>query len=69
MTLDEVFKEASKGCQVPGCTHKHGEIVLNSGCHPGANMRVSVDAGRGVMLVACGVCNRAVLTINHTMSN
>ncbi len=69
MRIDDVFKEAARGCQVPGCTHKHGEIVLTSVCHPGAGMRVSVDAGRGVMSIACEVCQKAVLVINHTMSN
>lgn len=69
MRIDEVFKSAAQGCQVPGCTHKHGEVILAAACHPQAGMRVSVDADRGVMSIACGICNQPVITINHTMSN
>lgn len=69
MTIDEVFKEASGGCQAPGCNCKKGEIVLSPACHPGSGTFVGVDAARGVMRVSCAICNKTVLTINHTMSN
>lgn len=68
MTIDEMFREAANGCQVPGCGCK-GEIVLSPRCHPGSPTVVSVDASKGVMKIACSVCDTSVVTINHTMSN
>lgn len=69
MKIDDVFKSAAKGCQDPTCTVKHGELVLTAVCHPQAGMRVSIDADKGKMEIACGTCNQPVLIINHTMSN
>lgn len=68
MTIDEIFKEAAGGCQTPGCDCK-GEVVLTSGCHPGHGMKVGVDASRGVMKISCAVCDKAVIVINHKMTN
>jgi len=69
MTIDDLFKSAAGGCQAPGCTHKHGAVVLHSGCHPGSPTWVSVDASKGTLQVACSVCNLPIITIKHTMSN
>lgn len=70
MTIDQVFREvASKGCMAPGCNCKTGPIVLNARCHPGAGLRVEVNASKGTLTCLCDVCSTPVLTINHTMSN
>lgn len=68
MTIDEVFKEASQGCQVEGCNCK-GEVVLSPHCHPGSPTVVSVDPSQGVLKIVCSVCDTGVLTIKHIMSN
>lgn len=69
MTIDEVFREASKGCRAPGCHCKTGEIILSPVCHPGAGTFVGVDAAKGTMRISCAACDKTVLTINHTMAN
>lgn len=69
MTLDQVFKSAAEGCQVPGCDCKTGEMVLASRCHPDAGSKVVVDVSKGTMRISCSVCDQTVMVINHTMSN
>src|SRR5579885_1978234 len=69
MTIDELFKSASHGCSVPNCNCNSGPIYLHARCHPNANVTVSVDARAGKMEIACAVCEQAIVTINHTMSN
>lgn len=69
MTLDDLFRSASGGCQSPGCTHKHSAVVLHSGCHPEAATWVTVDVRKGTMQVTCSVCNQVIITVNHNLSN
>ena len=69
MTIDELFKDASKGCSMEGCNHKHQALVLHAQCHPDANMSVKIDVDKGTLRVACAICDEAVCTINHVMSN
>lgn len=69
MTIDELFKSASGGCQNPECTDPHNEVVLHSQCHPNASTWVKVDPKRGKLTVACAICDSPIITVNHTMSN
>lgn len=70
MKLEEFFKDASGGCQSPGCDHKgHGELFLHSQCHPSAGTRVSVNVQTRVIQVSCAVCSRLVAKVECPFVN
>lgn len=69
MTLDELFRSASGGCQDPNCTDPHKEVVLHARCHPQASTWVKVDPRKGTLTVSCAICDSPIITVKHTMSN
>jgi hypothetical protein len=65
MTLEELFQDASGGCQMPGCDHAHqgGPLVLASRCHPGAGTRFTINVATKTMHVDCATCEKPIITI------
>lgn len=63
MTLEEFFAGAAQGCEAPGCTHPHEEVVMNPACHVGSPTLVEVDARKRTIKILCSVCQKTVANV------
>jgi len=62
--LEDLEDAAARGCQTPGCDHKHaGPLYLHAFCHKYEGMSVSFEFGNGYLTVACSRCQQEVIRI------
>lgn len=61
--IEDLQEIIAKGCQTPGCTHKHTKLVVVARCHPKAGIDAIIDAVTQTIVVRCRECNQNVAEI------
>ena len=69
MKLEEFFAGAAAGCQEPGCTHPHEEVVMHGACHKDTPTWMTVDAKKRTITISCSKCDKKVATIECPFVN
>jgi hypothetical protein len=67
--LEDFFRGAAGGCQAPGCTHPHGEVVMHARCHPDAATFVTVDAKKRTIKITCADCDKLIANVECPFVN
>lgn len=65
--LEDVQAIVARGCQTPGCTHKHHKLVVVARCHPKANVITVLNSLRGEIQIQCEKCDKMIVAIKIAM--
>jgi len=66
MTLEDLIRRASAGCENPACDHRHhGHLFLRPRCHDTSAVRVAVDPHTRTLIVECATCGWTVAAIKE----
>jgi len=70
LSLEDLERAVSMGCQVPGCKHeKHSTLYLTQRCHPKAGVDVRFTTGEGKIVAECHECKMLVFEFFVASSN
>jgi len=62
--LEDLENAAARGCQTPGCNHKHaGPLYLHPMCHEYGPLSISFEFGDNHLTVICAKCEKEVIRI------